>query len=183
MAKHLLKNGIIVTVNKEREILYDGAIAIEGNKIADIGESRELEEKYKDAEKITDLGGKVLFPGFVNTHNHLFQTLLKGLGDDMVLKDWLATMTFPAATNLTPDDCYQAAMLGCMEGIHSGITTMVDYMYPHNRGGLSDGVIKAFKDLGIRGIFGRGCMNAAENFGVHPGIMQQKEAVEEEEQS
>ena len=40
MAKHLLKNGIIVTVNKEREILYDGAIAIEGNKIADIGESR-----------------------------------------------------------------------------------------------------------------------------------------------
>ena len=180
MAKHVLKNGIIVTVNKEREILYNGAIAIEGNKIADIGESRELEEKYKDAEKVTDLGGKVLFPGFVNTHNHLFQTLLKGLGDDMALKDWLATMTFPAATNLTPDDCYQAAMLGCMEGIHSGITTMVDYMYPHNRSGLSDGVIKAFKDLGIRGIFGRGCMNAAENFGVHPGIMQQKEAVEED---
>ena len=51
---------------------------------------------------------------------------------------------------------------------------MVDYMYPHNRAGLCDGIIDAYKELGIRGILGRGCMDSAENFGVHPGIMQQK---------
>ncbi len=178
MIDHLLINAIIVTVNKEREILYHGALAIEGNNIADLGESEALVRKYPDAKKITDLNGKIIFPGFINTHNHLFQTLLKGLGDDMVLKDWLATMTFPAATNLTQDDCYQAAMLGCMEGIHSGITTMLDYMYPHNCEMLSDGIVKAFKELGIRGILGRGCMDTGEQFGVHPGIMQQKEQVE-----
>ena len=92
MIDHLLKNGIIVTVNKEREILYHGAIAIQGNKIVDIGDSDALEKKYTDVAEVTDLDGKVVFPGFINTHNHLFQTLLKGLGDDMVLKDWLATM-------------------------------------------------------------------------------------------
>lgn len=178
MIDFLLKNGIIVTVNKEREILYHGAVAIKGNKIVEVGESDALEAKYQDVAEVVDLDGKIVFPGFINTHNHLFQTLLKGLGDDMVLKDWLATMTFPAATNLTREDCYLGAMAGCMEGIHSGITTMVDYMYPHNREGLCDGIIDAYKELGIRGILGRGCMDAGENFGVHPGIMQKKEDVE-----
>lgn len=180
MTDHLLKNGIIVTVDKNREILYHGAIAIKQNKIVDIGLSNRLEEEHKDAYKVTDLQGKIVFPGFINTHNHLFQTLLKGLGDDMALKDWLATMTFPAAVNLTQEDCYQAAMLGCMEGIHSGITTMLDYMYPHNREGLSDGVLRAFKELGVRGILGRGCMDTGKQFGVHPGIMETKEVVEKD---
>lgn len=180
MKTHLIKNAIIVTVNPEREVLFDGAILINDDRIADIGTTAELASKYQDAQKITDAQGKIIFPGFINTHNHLFQTLLKGLGDDMVLKDWLSTMTFPAATNLTREDCYQAAMLGCMEGMHSGITTMLDYMYPHNREGLSDGIIDAYRELGIRGILGRGCMNTGEQFGVHPGIMQDVATVEKD---
>lgn len=61
MIDHLLKNGIIVTVNKEREILYHGAIAIQGNKIVDIGDSDALEKKYTDVAEVTDLDGKVVF--------------------------------------------------------------------------------------------------------------------------
>ncbi len=180
MISHLLKNGIIVTVNPDREVFFKGAIAIKDDKIVEVGPSEELEKKYTDCEKVTDLGGKVVFPGFVNTHNHLFQTLLRGLGDDMVLKDWLSTMTFPAATNLTQDDCYHGAMLGLMEGIYSGITTNLDYMYPHPRTDLDDGVIRAMRELGIRGIFGRGCMDTGEKYGVHPGIMQTREQIEKE---
>lgn len=180
MITQLLTNAVVVTVNKERDVFFDGAIAIDGSRIVEVGPALEMGKKYRDAAKVTDLDGKIVFPGFINTHNHLFQTLLKGLGDDMVLKDWLATMTFPAATNLTRDDCYQASMLGCIEGIHSGITTMLDYMYPHNREGLCDGVLDAFRELGIRGILGRGCMDTGAQFGVHPGIMQQKDAVEKD---
>lgn len=180
MIDHLLKNGIIVTVNPDREVLFHGAVAVQGNKIVDVGESTALEAKYPDAAQVTDLEGKIVFPGFVNTHNHLFQTLLKGLGDDMVLKDWLETMTFPAATNLTREDCYLAAMLGCKEGLHSGITTMLDYMYPHPTGELSDGVIDAMRELGIRGILGRGCMDTGAQFGVHPGIMQDMDTIEKD---
>ncbi len=180
MIDYLFTNGVIVTVNKKREIFYNGALAVKENKILEVGDSDALVAKYTSVQKTVDLKGKVIFPGFINTHNHLFQTLLKGLGDDMVLKDWLSTMTFPAATNLTPDDCYQASMLGCMEGIHSGITTMLDYMYPHNREGLSDGVLKAFNELGIRGVFGRGCMDTGAQFGVHPGIMQNPKEVEKD---
>lgn len=178
MISHLFKNGIIVTVNPDREIFFHGAVAVKDDRIVEVGPTEAMEAKYTDCERVTDLEGRVMFPGFVNTHNHLFQTLLRGLGDDMVLKDWLETMTFPAATNLTPDDCYHGAMLGLMEGIHSGITTNVDYMYPHPREGLDDGVIKAMRELGIRGIFGRGCMDTGIQYGVHPGITQQKDDIE-----
>lgn len=176
----LLKNAIIVTVDSQRNIYYHGAMAVSDGRIQEVGESSKLVEKYKAASEIIDCDGKIIFPGFINTHNHLFQTLLKGLGDDMVLKDWLATMTFPAAKFLSPEDCYYGAMLGVMEGIHSGMTTEVDYMYPHATEGLCDGIIKAYKELGIRGILGRGCMNTGQKFGVVPEIMQTTEQVEKD---
>lgn len=95
MITKLLKNAVIVTVNPEREIFYHGAIAIENDRIVDIGDSDVLTEKYKNANEVWDLDGKIIFPGFINTHTHLFQTLLKGIGDDMELKDWLSNMMFP----------------------------------------------------------------------------------------
>lgn len=176
----LIKNATIVTVNKDREVFFDGALAIKGDSIVAVGPTKEVVKEYSNAKKIIDAEGKVIFPGFINTHNHLFQTLLKGLGDDMVLKDWLATMTFPAAKYITREDTYYAAMQGCIEGLHSGITTMVDYMYPHNREFLSDGIIDAYKELGIRGILGRGTMNTGTQFGVPREIMQDVETVEKD---
>jgi 5-methylthioadenosine/S-adenosylhomocysteine deaminase len=176
----LIKNAIIVTVNKEREVFFNGALAIKEDRIVAVGSTEDVEKQYSDAKRVINAEGKVIFPGFINTHNHLFQTLLKGLGDDMVLKDWLATMTFPAAKYISQEDTYMAAMLGCMEGIHSGITTMVDYMYPHNRENLCDGIIEAYKELGIRGVLGRGTMNTGNQFGVPTEIMQDVETAEKD---
>ncbi|MDD6435163.1 MAG: amidohydrolase [Clostridiales bacterium] len=176
----ILRNGVIVTVNKGREIFYDGAMAVDKGRIVEVGHESEVMAKYTEADRVIDLEGKAVFPGLINTHNHLFQTLLKGLGDDMVLSDWLSTMTFPAASHLEPEDTYYGAMLGCMEGIRSGMTTQLDYMYPHPIEGLSDGVLKAFKDLKIRGIFGRGCMNDGLQFGVCPAITQTRQQVEKD---
>ncbi len=183
--KTLLKNATIVTVDSDRRVLFGEDLTIEDGRISAVGgkargaasETCSAGETY---DETVDCTGKILFPGFINTHNHLFQTLLKGLGDDMVLSDWLRTMTFPAASFLTPDDTYVGAMLGCMEGIHSGITTMLDYMYPHHCEGLSDGIVTAYKELGIRGILGRGCMDTGIEFGVHPGIMQTPDKVEKD---
>ncbi len=180
MIDKLLHSAVVVSVNAARDVFFDGAVAIEGDKIVEVGPTAALLEKYKDCAEKRDLSGHILFPGFVSTHNHLFQTLLKGLGDDMVLKDWLETMTFPAATNLRYEDCYQAAVLGCMEGLHSGITTNLDYMYPHPVPELSDAVIEGFQKTGVRGILGRGCMNTGAQFGVQQGIMQNTADIEKD---
>ena len=172
----LIKNSIIVTVNKGREVLFDGAIAIKDDRILDIGNSKDLVLKYTEVKKVMDGNGKVIFPGFINTHNHLFQVLLKGLGDDMALDGWLNSMMFPSAKFLTEQDTYDAAMHGCVEGLKSGITTMVDYMHTHNRAGLTDGIIKAYQDLGIRGVIGRGCID----LGIHKELIEDVEIVEKD---
>jgi 5-methylthioadenosine/S-adenosylhomocysteine deaminase len=180
MVDILIKNATIVTVNAEREVFFDGAIAIKGDRIVAVGKAQDVEKEYSEGKKIIDAKGKVIFPGFINTHNHLFQTLLKGIGDDMALEKWLTEMMFPAAKYLTEEDTYASAMLGCLEGMHSGITTMVDYMHTHNRLGLTDGIVKAYKELGIRGIIGRGCMDTGTQFGSPQELMEDVETVEKD---
>lgn len=174
----LIQDATIVTVNPRREILYHASLAIDNGRIVELGDSAALLGKYPDAKRIIDGTGKAVFPGMINTHNHLFQTNLKGMGDDKVLKDWLTDMTFPSGGHLIPEDCYCGAMIGCLEGIRSGVTTQLDYMYPHPREGLDDAVVQVFRELGIRGIYGRGYMDCGEEFGVWPEIMQDAATIE-----
>ncbi len=179
MGDYCIQDATIVTVNPDRDVIEKGYILVRGGRIAAIGEGT-CPDEIKGTMQVIAAAGKIVFPGLINTHNHLFQTLTKGLGDDMVLSDWLSTMTFPAAQHLTPEDVHAAAMHGCIEGIRSGTTTMLDYMYPHPRARLSDAVIGAFKELKIRGVFARGMMNTGEQFGTPRGIMQDIETVEKD---
>ena len=105
-----------------------------------------------------------MFPGLVDTHTHLYQTLLKGLGDDLPLMAWLDACTLPSIPQLTPRICYVAAALGCIESLRSGCTTIFDYMVDHPDTGVYDAVIEAFDHVGIQGVLGRGLRNRlAEN--------------------
>ncbi|WP_206811848.1 amidohydrolase family protein [Paradesulfitobacterium ferrireducens] len=173
MTGFLLDHATIVTMNSQREIIPDGAIRILGDRIMEVASSHSVKAASGSPdEHRVDLNGKVIFPGLINTHNHMFQTLTKGLGDDRVLADWLRDMTFPAASYLDEETVYWAAVLACLEGIHSGTTTVLDYMYPHPRAGLSEPVIRAFLDTGVRGLFGRGMMDTGEQFGCDSRIQQ-----------
>ncbi|NCE65413.1 amidohydrolase [Pseudoflavonifractor sp. 524-17] len=174
----LIKRGTVVTVDAQRRILWDGAIAVEDGRIAAVGDSGALEGQYPHADRVIDAGGKVIFPGFIDNHTHLFQTLLKGIGDDMELTDWLSHMMFPAAVFLEPEDTYYAAMLGLSEALHSGVTTTVDYMHCHSKPGLTDGICRAVKELGVRGIVGRGTMDTGVEYGTCPDLCEKVEDVE-----
>lgn len=176
----LIRKTTIVTVNPQREVLYEYSLVVDNGRILDIGPYAQMDDKYPSVKKTIEAEGKAIFPGLINTHNHLFQTLFKGLGDDMALSDWLSKMTFPSSTHLSEEDCYVAGLIGSLEGIHSGVTTQLDYMYPHPKGNLSDGVIRAFEELGIRGILGRGYMDSGFEFGVQPKMAQSVTEIEKD---
>ena len=97
----------------------------------------------------------LIFPGLVDTHTHLYQTLLKGLGDDLPLMEWLDACTLPSIPHLTPRMCYVAAALGCIESLRSGCTTIFDYMVDHPNTEVYDAILQAFEDVGIQGVLGR----------------------------
>jgi 5-methylthioadenosine/S-adenosylhomocysteine deaminase len=151
----LIKNVCTVTMNKSRQILDNASIAILGDKIIEIGDSNKIEIKYT-ADKVINGKGKVVFPGFVSTHTHLFQVLLKGLGRDKPLIEWLDSSVRRAIWKIDKEGCYYAALVGCIEAIRTGTTTILDYMYCHGQEGLDDSVMQALEDIGVRGILGRG---------------------------
>ncbi len=165
MSRRLLTSATVITVDRDRRVIDDGAVFLDGDRIGDVGTTTDLRSRHGDAE-VLDCTGRVIIPGLVNTHTHLFQTLLKGLGDDMVLKDWITCMTGPSAVELTPDDAYAAARHGVVEALRCGTTTIVDFMYVHPRPGLTDAVIRALQETGIRALVGRGYVTSGLESGV-----------------
>lgn len=153
----LIRNAYLITVDTERRVLENGCVAIVGDTIDAVG-GPELAEQYTAARTI-DAAGRFVFPGFISTHSHLFQTMLKGLGRDKHLIDWLNSSVRVALRAYDPETIRAAALVGCIEAIRSGTTTLLDYQYCHPVPGMDEAVLQAMDELGIRGILGRGFTN------------------------
>jgi 5-methylthioadenosine/S-adenosylhomocysteine deaminase len=151
----LIVGGTLVTARPDGLVVPDGVLAIDGETILALGPRGTLEHQFQ-ARRTIDAPGQLIFPGLVDTHTHLYQTLLKGLGDDLPLMEWLDACTQPSIPHLTPRMCYVAAALGCIESLRSGCTTIFDYMIDHPDVEVYDAILQAFDDIGIQGILGRG---------------------------
>src|SRR5579884_1650946 len=88
LSSMLFTNATIVTMNPMRYIITDGAIAVNGNRIAAIGKTDALSSQYRD-EEVIDVKGKLIIPGLIDTHVHVAQALIRGCADDMALIQWL----------------------------------------------------------------------------------------------
>ena len=109
----LILGATVITARPDGLVVADAGIAIDGESIVALGARDEIGQRYQAARTI-DADGTLIFPGLVDTHTHLYQTLLKGLGDDMPLMEWLDACTLPSIPHLTPRLCYVAAALGCI---------------------------------------------------------------------
>jgi len=171
----LIKNAIIITMDKNKRVIDDGAIAIVDDKIVAVDKTSRVEQKYK-SEKVICGKGRIVLPGFINTHDHLFQTLLRSMGDDMNLNDWWPNTVGPITPYLTKKDMYYAALTGCIELIRSGVTANLDYQYANPRPLIAEGVLEAFLQIGIRGVLGRGYSDVDMfDFGLPDDIIESTE--------
>lgn len=171
----ILADAWLITMNPKREVLEKASVCVEADRIVGIGTRGALERAHPGAE-VVDCSEKIVMPGMVNTHTHLFQTLLKGLGDDMVLKRWFTCMTGPSAVHLTRDDAKIAALHGCVESIRSGVTTLVDFMYVHTEPDMGGAVVEAFEETGMRGFVCRGFMSTGTEYEVPAALIEDPRA-------
>ena len=126
----LIGNGRLITRSGEELYLEDGCVAIEGTRIAEIASTGELRAKYPGAEWL-DAGGRVIMPGMINTHMHLYSTFARG----MALKDAspgnfpeiLERLWWRLDKTLTADDIYYSALVPLLDCIKNGTTTIFDH--------------------------------------------------------
>jgi 5-methylthioadenosine/S-adenosylhomocysteine deaminase len=152
----LIKNGIIVTVNENDQIIKNGALYVENDRIVDLGRTRDITKKHR-ADKVIDARKKLVMPGLINAHTHMVDSLARGLGADMALLDWLKDFLWPFFAEVTEDDAYAGALLGCLEAIKSGCTFVAENYYPpRERKHNIDRIAEAIDESGIRGTLIRG---------------------------
>ncbi|MHA1713655.1 MAG: amidohydrolase family protein, partial [Candidatus Ranarchaeia archaeon] len=167
MTSTLFKNGYVITMDPDRRLIENGAVYVEDRVIKDIGTTSKLTTKYNDVDRVVDASKHVVMPGLINTHNHLFQILLKSMGDDLNLIDWIHACILPHIYKIRPKDLYYAAATGSIELIKSGCTTNADMSYlVHNKlPDMCDNVVQASIDTGIRGYIVRTSEND-DQFGL-----------------
>ena len=124
--------------------------------------------------------GQVLFPGFIDTHTHIFQSFLKGLGADHRLIEWLNRSALPYGKYMTPYQHRLAAQLTCMEAIKSGCTTLCEFFYTDQDPELADGCIAGMEDTGIRSVFIRTFQDCGEDYGMPACFIQPADKAMEE---
>ena len=125
MVELKVTNGTVVTMNERREVVEDGAVAVEDGRIVAVGDADDIGREY-DADRVVDAGGGVVLPGFISTHAHVSDILLRGRRADRTLFEWLYNVKKPAVQAMTPSEHEVAAALFCREAIGNGVTTFVE---------------------------------------------------------
>jgi len=152
----LIKNGLLVTMDRERRIIEDGGILVEGQKISKIGKMSEFSGVRADEE--IDAKGCIVMPGLICSHTHLYGMLLRGAPLFAKIKpptDFMQNLQWiwwPVDEALTHDDAYASALVGCLEFLKTGTTLFADtYSGPNSIEGVLDRIGEAVERIGIRG--------------------------------
>ncbi len=141
----IIKNGCVVTMNDSGDVLFDGAVVLEGDRITDVGATADvLARQSADSARVIDASGKAVLPGLVDLHYHT--ALGKGWSDHLPLWEYLETCWYPIIRALDYDAAYWAALASYSESIKCGVTTVNDMYRKLNA--LAD----AAEEIGIRAV-------------------------------
>ena len=159
MADIVVDNVTLLTMDPQRRIISNGWIAVTGNRIGALGSG--APESIAARERIDGKGG-VLMPGFISTHQHVIDVLLRGgLEQDRNLMDWVVNIYYGGVAAYSLEDCQTAVRLNLAEGIRAGVTTINDN-WGVNPGGepqrvaeCAEATLEAYRSIGARIIFAR----------------------------
>ena len=139
----------VVTMDAQRRVIENGAVAIVGDHIAAIGPRADIDRAWQPKQRL-DRSDAILTPGLINTHTHAPMSLFRGIADDMNLQDWLEKFIFPAeARNVDREFVRWGTRLACLEMALGGTTTYTDMYY------FEDTIAQTTKECGLRGMLGQ----------------------------
>jgi cytosine/adenosine deaminase-related metal-dependent hydrolase len=165
----------LVTMDSGRREIADGAVFARGGVIEAVGCTQDLPQT---ADEVIDARDRVVLPGLVNTHHHMFQTLTRAVrpAQDSELFAWLHAL-YPLWARLTPEMLHASTQLAMAELLLSGCTTTSDHLYLFPPGCTLDDTLHAAAAVGMRFHAARGAMSVgASQGGLPPDELVENEA-------
>lgn len=158
MARILIENATVVTMNDRDEVLQPGWIDIRNGAIAAVSRAPLPDAA---ADRRIDARGKVVMPGLVNAHTHLFQTFIRGVYEHLPFTEWLRRI-YHCGRTLTAEDCRVAAMLGSLESLRGGVTTVMDHHFLNRGVELPEATLAGMRAIGVRSVLARTIMDIGD---------------------
>jgi cytosine/adenosine deaminase-related metal-dependent hydrolase len=149
----LIAGATVITMDKKLGDIRSADVLIEGDRVAAIEPSGRINKQ--DAE-IIDAKNCIVIPGLINTHMHTWQTALRSIASNWTLLEYFKKMHAGLATVFQPDDLYIANLMGALNQINSGTTTLVDWCHGNRTPAHNDAAIDALFESGIRAAFFHG---------------------------
>ncbi len=156
MTDLLITGGAVVTVDDDFTVHDTGWVHVIDDRVAGVGPGDPPADIAASVGRTIDAAGAAVMPGMTNGHTHLFQTFFRGLADDRPLLEWLRECIWPGAVHLDRESARLAALVGLVENLRTGATSVIDHQYVHIDESIDDGVCSAADELGIRFLLARG---------------------------
>lgn len=151
----LLRAGHVLSMDPAVGDLPQGDILIEDGKITAV------EPDISADAEVLDMTGRIVIPGFVDTHRHTWEASIRNVAPDATLDDYFVDILDSFAPLYTPEDVYAANLAGSLECLNAGITTLVDWSHINNTPAHPDAAIQALTETGIRAQYAYGSANTS----------------------
>ncbi|GGW98424.1 amidohydrolase family protein [Streptomyces chartreusis] len=151
----VLRGGHVLSMDPDIGDLPQGDVLIEDGRIAAV-----RPDISADAE-VLDMTGRIVIPGFVDTHRHTWEASIRNVAPDATLDDYFVDILDTFAPLYTPEDVYAANLAGALECLNAGITTLVDWSHINNSPEHPDAAIRGLAESGIRAQYAYGSANTS----------------------
>lgn len=150
----LIGNGTVLTLGKNNHVISDGAVLIRDTYIQEVGLTDDLKKRFPQIRFI-DARGKLIMPGMINSHMHLYSTFARGMDSKRKppksFQDILEGLWWKLDKLLTMEDVYYSALIPLIECIKTGTTTIIDHhASPRVIKGSLNTLARASKEVGVR---------------------------------
>jgi cytosine/adenosine deaminase-related metal-dependent hydrolase/ribose/xylose/arabinose/galactoside ABC-type transport system permease subunit len=152
--RKLIQGGLVLSLDPSIGDVVSGDVLVEGDEIVAVGPGLSA----SDAEVI-DATGMIVMPGFIDTHRHIWEGLLRNIGTDVPLEGRTSYISFvlhKLAPAFRPEDAYVGNLVSALGAIDAGITTLLDWSHIQGSPAHTDAVIQALRDSGMRAVFAYG---------------------------
>ena len=150
----LLKGGCVLTLDPDIGNYPKGDVLIEDTKITAVGPLLRV-----SGAEVIDASNMIVMPGFIDTHRHIWEGILKNIAPDALLDEYFRDILGVLAPVYRPQDAYAGNLVSALGAIDAGVTTLLDWSHIQNTPEHTDAAIAALQESGLRSVFAYGTPN------------------------